>query len=144
MIGEPYLDSDDRTQWSSLVQDSLESTKGSMPEAFSVDALSCLKYIEEKFEHLEINSQFFQVSGKPFKRKGLYWSRLKAKNCVCDGSVTVRMWTTQDDDEAVLDGIEASDSCIFSYKSGWHQPLRLITAGEWGKERLPITERVHH
>jgi hypothetical protein len=139
MIGEPYLDSEDRTQWSSLVQDSLESTKGSMPDTFSVDALSCLKYIEEKFEHLEIDSQFFQVSGKPSKRKGLHRSRLKAKNCVCDGSATVRMWTTQDEDEAVLEGIETNNSCIFSQKSGWHQPLRLITAGEWGKERLSIT-----
>jgi hypothetical protein len=140
MIGEPYLDSEDRTQWSSLVQESLESTKGSMPETFSVDALSCLKYIEEMFEHLEINSQFFQVSGRPSKRKGLFRSRLKAKNCVCDGSVSVRMWTTQDDDEEVLEGIETSDNCIFSHKSGWHQPLRLITAGEWGKERLSIRE----
>jgi hypothetical protein len=109
-----------------------------MPETFSVDALSCLKYIEEMFEHLEINSQFFQVLGKPSKRKGIYRSRLKAKNCVCDGSVTVRMWTTQDDDEAALEGIEASDSCIFSHKSGWHQPLRLITAGEWGSQRQSI------
>jgi hypothetical protein len=140
MIGEPYLDSDDRTQWSLLVQESLESTKGSMPETFSVDALSRLKYIEEMFEHLEINSQFFQVSGKPSKRKGLYRSRPKAKNCVCDGSVTVRMWTTQDDDEAVLEGIETSNSCIFSHKSGWHQPLGLMTAGAWDKERLSIAK----
>ncbi|KAF7681063.1 hypothetical protein GT037_000039 [Alternaria burnsii] len=140
MIGEPYLDSEDRTQWSSLVQDSLESTKGSLPETFSVEALTCLKFIEEKFEQLQINSQFFQVSGKPSKRKGLHRTRLKAKNCVCDGSVNVRLWTTQDDDEAVIEGLENNSKCIFSSKSGWRGLLGLITAGEWVKERLPATE----
>jgi hypothetical protein len=139
MIGEPYLDSEDRTQWSSLVQDSLESTKGSLPETFSVEALTCLKFIEEKFEQLQINSQFFQVSGKPSKRKGLHRTRLKAKNCVCDGSVNVRMWTTQDD-ETVIEGIETSDKCIFSTKGGSHGTLSLITAGQWGRELLPAIE----
>ncbi|KAH8642595.1 hypothetical protein IG631_00058 [Alternaria alternata] len=139
MIGEPYLDSEDRTQWSSLVQDSLESTKGSLPETFSVEALTCLKFIEEKFEQLQINSQFFQVSGKPSKRKGLHRTRLKAKNCVCDGSVNVRLWTTQDDDEAVIEGIENNSKCIFSSKSGWRGLLGLITAGEWVKG-LPAAE----
>ncbi|KAB2102796.1 hypothetical protein AG0111_0g8686 [Alternaria gaisen] len=138
MIGEPHLGSYDRTQWPLIVRESLGSTKGSTPETFSADALERLKFIEEMFERLDINSQFFQVSGKPSKRKGLYRSKSKAKNCVCDGSVTVRMWTTQDDDKTVLEEMETSNRCIFSHKSGWHRPLGLITAGEWtAKEYSP-------
>ncbi|CAN9079432.1 unnamed protein product [Alternaria sp. RS040] len=138
MIGEPHLGSYDRTQWPLIVRESLGSTKGSTPETFSADALERLKFIEEMFERLDINSQFFQVSGKPSKRKGLYRSKSKAKNCVCDGTVTVRMWTTQDDDKTVLEEMETSSRCIFSHKSGWHRPLGLITAGEWtAKEDSP-------
>ncbi|MDV3140036.1 MAG: hypothetical protein Q8765_02405, partial [Sweet potato little leaf phytoplasma] len=56
MIGEPHLGSYDRTQWPLIVRESLGSTKGSTPETFSADALDRLKFIEEMFERLDINS----------------------------------------------------------------------------------------
>lgn len=64
-------------------------------------------------------------------------SKVKYNNCVCDGNITVRMWTTAQKDKGVLNANAKSGGCIFSVKSGWRQPLGLITSGKWGNESEP-------
>jgi hypothetical protein len=146
MIGDPYLDNKNRTDWASLVQDCLPPIKGTTPDTFSETALSCLKFIEETFEQVTIQSQFFQVHGRhPARSKILrpFESLTKQRNCVCDGNVTVRMWITNDADELVPSGTGKKSGCIFRDKGAFHQPLRLITCGEYwpdGCKPLPSSE----
>jgi hypothetical protein len=146
MIGDPYLDNKNRTDWASLVQDCLPPIKGTTPDTFSETALSCLKFIEETFEQVTIQSQFFQVHGKHPARSRIlrpFESLTKQRNCVCDGNVTVRMWITNDADEFVPSGTGKKDGCIFREKGAFHQPLRLITCGEYwpdGYKPLPSSE----
>jgi hypothetical protein len=140
MIGDPYLDNENRPQWASLVKSCLEPSKRCTPETFSEDALSGLKHIDEIFEQICIQSQFFQVSGKSSAPRRLLpsKSRMKYKNCVCDGNVVVRMWTTAQEDEDVLKGNQNSSGCIFSLDSVFHHPLRSITSGEWRETTKPL------
>jgi hypothetical protein len=63
---------------------------------------------------------------------------MKYKNCVCDGNVFVRMWTTAQEDEDVLKGNQNSSGCIFSLDSVFHHPLRSITSGEWREPTKPL------
>ncbi|KAH7072576.1 hypothetical protein FB567DRAFT_538406 [Paraphoma chrysanthemicola] len=146
MIGDPFLNDDNRKEWPKLVQDCLPQIKKTAPETFSQDSLSCLKFIEETFEQVTIQSQFFQVHGNhpaPSKLLRPFESLLKQGNCVCDGNVTVRMWITKDADEAVPSGAGKTGGCIFKEKGAFHQPLQLITSGEYwpeGSKPLPPSQ----
>lgn len=145
MIGDPYLEDENRSEWASLVKDCLHETKNCTPDAFSNIALSGLKTIYETFEDVTIQSQFFQVSGRspPVSvRRRLLRPKpaTKYKNCICDGNVTVRMWSTADEDEIVPSEDGDPLRCVWHGKSNYHQPLRQITCGEyWPKDcGLPV------
>lgn len=133
IIGDPHLHDDNRPEWTRLIAECLLSSKKLSPEMCSEQALTCLKAISDTFEDFTVQSRFFQVSGlSPVKSNLLRLKgRTKCKRCICYANISVRMWSTADDDDTVSEGEGDDKSCVFHDQSKHHKTLVLIASNEF-------------
>jgi hypothetical protein len=140
MIGDPDLHEDNRAEWSQLVCECIPSK--TVPAGISCEsALESLKFIAESFETFTIQSPFFHVTGMPMGRPKMLRpiSRSKPNGCLCHSKLTVRMWSTADEDFTVLGHPGSEKKCVFQEKSNHHQSLLFIANGQFDVEtRLAI------
>lgn len=128
MIGDPDLHDENRHEWTQLVHECLLDTKKISPEMCSEQTLTCLKAISDTFEDVTVQSTFFQVSGRAPSKQARRLLKLKKsspkyKGCVCYANISVRMWSTADDEE-ILQGSDGDErSCVFHTDSKHQKAL---------------------
>lgn len=129
MIGDPHLHNDNRSEWLDLAGECLASKKTGK-DKFSPESLDGLRQISETYETVHLNSQSFQVDGQSLqKRKLLPKFTSTHKNCLCNVTISVRMWTTWDADEVMYYSKGNGKTCAFQEESGCHGSLVRITDG---------------
>ena len=126
MLGDPDLNSDNQCEWISLISRCLPCK--ALPKRLddSQDA-RCLQHIASCFEEFTLHSTFFQVScAIESKRKRYLKFRAEDPRCICSATMTVRMWTTADEEITVIPGEGDKKNCAFYPKSPLYDRLRLI------------------
>ncbi|KAJ5723330.1 hypothetical protein N7488_001365 [Penicillium malachiteum] len=141
MVGDPKLTDANREEWSSLVRKFLLLSSKKLPrETCSQQALYCLKAISDRFEEITMYSRLFDISSSSLKSKSFFRrDETQYEGCVCDGSVTVRKWTTADLDEDLSGDEGEQKKCVFHPRSKYRLKLDMIAANKW-EPRPSITE----
>ena len=126
MLGDPDLTSDNQGEWISLISRCLPCK--ALPKRLDdpQDA-RCLQHIASCFEEFTLHSTLFQVScAVESKRKRFLKFRAEDPRCICSATMTVRMWTTADEEITILPGEGDKKNCAFYPKSPLYDRLRLI------------------
>jgi hypothetical protein len=126
MLGDPHFDDDNQLDWNRLIASCLPNAENHYLE----DSVQVLRTISRKFEDLTVFSSLFQVSGSlPNGRKGLrFRKKSKLGGCLCDATVSVRLFTTQAED-ADIPGLPGNGKvCAFCPTSSHH--ITLLEAGD--------------
>jgi hypothetical protein len=126
MLGDPHLHRDNQSDWINLISGCLPSTKP-LPPRLSVDkSVQCLQAISSKFEDFRLSSWLFQISGTgKVKRKGAWkLNRHEKKDgCIRSATIAVRMWSTQEPERQVPEGIGRAEFCAFTSGSTHYENL---------------------
>lgn len=142
MLGDPHLHRDNRSDWINLISGCLPSTKP-LPQRLSVDqSVQCLQAISSKFEDFRLSSRLFQISGTgKVKRKGTLTFRRHEKKdgCIRSATVAVRMWSTQEPEKRVPEGIGQAQFCAFTNGSTHYENLLNAFDKNFGHGFLPFT-----
>ncbi|KAJ5609099.1 hypothetical protein N7528_009666 [Penicillium herquei] len=141
MVGDPKLTDANREEWPSLVRKFLLLSSKKIPrEICSQQALYCLKAISDRFEEITMYSRLFDISSSSLKSKSFFRrDETQYEGCVCDGSVTVRKWTTADLDEDLSGDEGEQKKCVFHPRSKYRRKLDMIAANKW-EPRPSITQ----
>lgn len=126
MLGDPDLHPDNMNEWISLISKCLPCR--TLPKHLNcAQDAKCLQYVADCFEQFTIHSTLFQVSGAAeSKRKHLLKFRAEDPRCICSATMTVRMWTTTDDEVILPPGQGDTKNCAFYPKSTLYNQLLSI------------------
>ena len=134
MLGDPRLDPKNPIEWLPLITncvpcktlpDSLKCTKD----------IECLAHFASLFEDFTLHSHYFQLSpsAEP-KKKGILKLSPHAKShrCICSATMTLRMWSTTNDEHDIPPGEGDRKRCAFQEKSPYY--LQLISISNFGAQ----------
>ena len=126
MLGDPDLNPDNQSEWISLISKCLPCK--TLPKHLDCpkDA-KCLQHVASCFEEFTLHSTLFQVSCvAESKRKHFLKFRAEDCRCICSATMTVRMWTTTDEEVTVPPGEGDRKNCAFYPKSPLYNRLLSI------------------
>ena len=126
MLGDPDLNPDNQSEWISLISKCLPCK--TLPKHLDCpkDA-RCLQHVASCFEEFTLHSTLFQVScAAESKRKHFLKFRAEDCRCICSATMTVRMWTTTDEEVTVPLGEGDRKNCAFYPKSPLYDRLLSI------------------
>ena len=123
MLGDPDLSPDNQNEWISLISKCLPCK--TLPNHLKCpqDA-RCLQHVASCFEEFTLHSTLFQVSTTAeARRKHFLKLRAEDNRCICSATMTVRMWTTTNEEVTVLPGEVDKKICAFTAKSTLYNQL---------------------
>lgn len=125
MLGDPQLDPENPKEWLSLITNCLPCK--TLPDSLrcTQDA-RCLEYVASLFEEFTVHSHYFQLSSSAEpKKKGLrkLYYHTESHRCICSANMTVRMWSTTNDENDIPPGKGNGKHCAFHGKSQYYQQL---------------------
>lgn len=126
MLGDPDLNSSNMDEWVSLISKCLPSK--ALPRHFDcAEDARCLQHVAGCFEEFTLHSTLFQVSSAAeTKRKRFLKFRAEDHRCIFSASMTIRMWTTTNDEAEVPSGEGDRKNCAFHTKSSLYSRLLSI------------------
>ena len=125
MLGDPQLDPETPKEWLPLIMNCVPCK--TLPDSLkcSKDA-KCLEYVASLFEEFTVHSHYFQLSpsAEP-KKKGVLklLPHTKSHRCICSATMTLRMWSTTNDEHDIPPGEGNRKHCAFHEKSQYYQQL---------------------
>lgn len=128
MLGDPQLDHEHPEEWLPLIMNCVPCK--TLPDNLNCtkDA-ECLEYVASLFEEFTVHSHYFQLwsSAEP-KKKGILklLPHTKSHRCICSANMTLRMWSTTDDEHDIPPGEGNRKHCAFQEKSQYYQQLMSI------------------
>ncbi len=128
MLGDPDLNPGNRNEWIPLISKCFPCK--TIPKHLDCpqDA-RCLQHIAGCFEKFTLQSTLFQVSSTAeTKRKHFLKFHLEDHRCICSANMTVRMWTTTNEEFTVPPGEGDKKNCAFLPKSTLYNRLLEITS----------------
>ena len=126
MVGDPDLNSANRSEWISLISKCLPCKTVPRHLDCSDDA-RCLQHVACCFEEFTLHSTLFQVSSAAeFKRKHFLKFHAEDYRCIYSADMTVRMWTTTSEEVTVPHGEGDKKNCAFYPKSTLYKNLLSI------------------
>ena len=129
MLGDPDLNQGNRHEWISLILKCLPFKTLPKHLDCSQDA-RCLQHVASCFEEFTLHSTLFQVSSAAeSKRKHLLKFREKDHRCIFSATMTVRMWTTTNEEVTVPPEDGDKKNCAFCSKSTIYNQLLSIPNG---------------
>ena len=125
MLGDPQLDPECPKEWLPLIMNCLPCK--TLPDSLrcTQDA-KCLECVASLFEEFTVHSHLFQLSSstEPRKRSLLKLHRhTESHQCICSANMSVRMWSTTNDENDVPPGKGSKKHCAFYGKSPYYQQL---------------------
>lgn len=125
MLGDPQLDPENPREWLPLIMNCLPCK--TLPDSLrcTKDA-KCLEYVASLFEEFTVHSHYFQLSSSAEpKKKGLLklYRHTESHRCICSANMTVRMWSTTNDENDIPPGEGSRKHCAFYGKSQYYQQL---------------------
>lgn len=126
MLGDPNLHPGNRNEWIPLISKCLPYKI--LPKHLDCpEDARCLQHIASCFEEFTLLSTLFQVScAAESKRKHFLKFRAEDHRCICSATMTVRMWTTMDEEVIVPPGEGDKKNCAFYPKSTLYNRLLSI------------------
>ena len=126
MVGDPNLNSGNRSEWISLISKCLPCKTVPRHLDCAEDA-RCLQHVACCFEEFTLHSTLFQVSSAAeFKRKRFLKFHAEDHRCIYSADMTVRMWTTTSEEVTVPHGEGDKKNCAFYPKSTLYKNLLSI------------------
>lgn len=146
MLGDPDLNLDNQNEWIPLISKCLPCK--TLPKHLNCpqDA-RCLQHIAARFEEFTLHSTLFQVScAAESKRKHVLKFRAEDPRCICSATMSVRMWTTTDEEITIPPGEGDKKNCAFYPRSTIYN--RLLSIPSFGAQlsisgtpaQLPVIE----
>ena len=126
MLGDPDLNPGNRNEWIPLISKCFPCK--TIPKHLDCpqDA-RCLQHIAGCFEKFTLQSTLFQVSSTAeTKRKHFLKFHLEDHRCICSANMTVRMWTTTNEEFTIPPGEGDKKKCAFYPKSTLYNRLLSI------------------
>ena len=128
MLGDPQLDPENPKEWLPLIMNCLPCK--TLPDSLSCtkDA-KCLEGVASLFEEFTVHSHYFQLSSSAEpKKKGLLklYRHTESHRCICSANMTVRMWSTTNDENNIPPGEGSRKHCAFYGKSQYYRQLSSI------------------
>ena len=126
MLGDPDLNPDNQNEWISLISKCLPCK--TLPKHLNcAEDARCLQHVAGCFEDFTLHSTLFQVScaAEP-QRKHFPKFRAEDPRCICSATMTVRMWTTANEDVTISPGEGNKKNCAFHTKSTLYKRLLSI------------------
>lgn len=125
MLGDPQLDPENPKEWLPLIMNCLPCK--TLPDNLrcTKDA-KCLEYVASLFEEFTVHSHYIQLSSSAEpKKKGLLklYRHTENHRCICSANMTVRMWSTTNDENDIPPGEGSRKHCAFYGKSQYYQKL---------------------
>ena len=119
MLGDPQLDPENPKEWLPLIMSCLP--RKTLPDSLrcTKDA-KCLEYVASLFEEFTVHSHYFQLSSSAEpKKKGLLklYRHTESHRCICSANMTVRMWSTTNDEKDIPPGEGSRKHCAFLGKA---------------------------
>ena len=126
MVGDPDLNSGNRSEWISLISKCLPCK--TVPKRLDCpEDARCLQHVAYCFEEFTLHSTLFQVScAAESKRKRFLKFHAEDHRCIYSANMTVRMWTTTSEEVFIPDGEGDKKSCAFHSKSTHYNHLLSI------------------
>ena len=126
MVGDPDLNSSNRSEWISLISKCLPCKTVPKHLDCSEDA-RCLQHVACCFEEFTLHSTLFQLScTAETKRKRFLKFHAEDHRCIYSANMTVRMWTTTNEEVTVPHGEGDKKNCAFYPKSPLYNHLLSI------------------
>ena len=123
MLGDPQLDPENPKEWLPQIMNCLPCKTLPASLRCTKDA-KCLEYVASLFEEFTVHSHYFQLSSSAEpKKKGLLYRHTEKHRCICSANMTVRMWSTTNDEDDIPPGEGSSKYCAFYGKSPYYQQL---------------------
>ena len=136
MLGEPFLDPDNQSEWISLILKCLPYK--AIPQHMSCpQAVKCLAHVADRFEEFTLQSTLFQVvsTAGPGRKRLLKLKRhAEDHRCICSANLNVRMWTTAAEEVSVAPGQGVKKEWAFNPHSQLFQ--QLIAIPKFGNQYL--------
>ena len=126
MLGCPDLNPSNQKEWTPLISKCLPCK--TLPKHLDCpqDA-RCLQHVADCFEEFTLHSRLFQISSATeSKGKNFFGFRAEDRRCICSATMTVRMWTTTDEEFTVPPGEGDKKKCAFYPKSTLYNRLLSI------------------
>ena len=126
MVGDPDLNSSNRSEWISLISKCLPCK--TVPKHLDCpEDARCLQHVAYCFEEFTLQSTLFQVScAAETKRKRFLKFHAEDHRCIYSANMTVRMWTTTNEEVTVPHGEGDKKNCAFYSKSTLYNHLLSI------------------
>ena len=126
MVGDPDLNSGNRSDWISLISKCLPCK--TVPKHLDCpEDARCLQHVACCFEEFTLHSTLFQVScAAESKRKRFLKFHAEDHRCLYSANMTVRMWTTTNEEVTVPHGEGDKKNCAFYSKSTLYNHLLSI------------------
>ena len=126
MVGDPDLNSGNRSEWISLISKCLPCK--TVPKHLDCpEDARCLQHVACCFEEFTLHSTLFQVSSAAeSKRKRFLRFHAEDHRCIYSANMTVRMWTTTNEEVTVPHGEGDKKNCAFYPKSTLYNHLLSI------------------
>lgn len=126
MLGDPDLNPSNMDEWISLISKCLPYK--ALPRHLNcAEDARCLQFVAGCFEEFTLHSTLFQVSSAAqTKRKRFLKVRAKDHRCIFSATMTIRMWTTTNDEATIPPGEGDRKNCAFYTKSSLYNRLLSI------------------
>ncbi len=126
MLGDPDLNPGNRNEWIPLISKCF-SCKTIPKHLDCPQDARCLQHIAGCFEEFTLHSTLLQVSSAAeTKRKHFLKFHLEDYRCICSANMTVRMWTTTNEEFTITPGEGDKKKCAFYPKSTLYNRLLSI------------------
>ena len=134
MLGDPDLNLGNQDEWIPLISKCLPCK--TLPKHLDCpqDA-RCLQHVASRFEEFTLHSTLLQVSCVAgSRRKHFLKVRAEDCRCICSATMTVRMWTTTNEEVTVPPGEGDRKNCAFYPKSTLYN--RLVSISDYAAPSL--------
>ena len=123
MLGDPDLNPGNQNEWISLISKCLPYK--TLPKHLDCpEDARCLQHVAGCFEEFTLHSTIFQVSSAAeSKRKRLLKFRSEDHRCIFSANMTVRMWTTTNEEFMIPHGEGDRKNCAFCPNSTLYNQL---------------------
>lgn len=126
MLGDPDLKPSNMNEWISLISKCLPY-KALPSHLECAEDARCLQYVAGCFEEFTLHSTLFQVSSAAeTKRRRFLKFRAEDHRCIFSATMTIRMWTTTNDEAKIPPGEGDRKNCAFHTKSSLYNRLLSI------------------
>lgn len=126
MLGDPDLKPSNMNEWISLISKCLPY-KALPSHLECAEDARCLQYVAGCFEEFTLHSTLFQVSSAAeTKRRRFLKFRAEDHRCIFSATMTIRMWTTTNDEAKIPPGEGDRKNCAFHTNSSLYNRLLSI------------------